>query len=174
AGAAPSSAISFSAAFSRSIVVTPAATTVFKWFSTWRTIFPLRLIFSISSGDLRMIRSSPELIINSDPGSGASPLASALAMPINHAENLRRNIFYRPVRIDRDQTPLHPVVIRHRLGLPLIGSQSLGNHFFAIVVPDHQLGFVHITQLVDERWLKVDVIEPSTGGTRTPPGKPQQ
>ena len=30
--------------------------------STWRTICPLRLIFSISSGDLRMIRSSPKLI----------------------------------------------------------------------------------------------------------------
>src|ERR1700687_2590070 len=110
------------------MVVTPAATTLFKWFRTWRTIFPLRLIFSISSGDLRMIRSSPKLIINSNFAdsnfagfSFAAPLrAPTLAMTINHAEDLRRNIFHRPVRIDRHQPPLRPVVIRYWLGLPLI------------------------------------------------------
>src|SRR3979411_106997 len=162
------------------MVVTPAATTPFKWFRTWRTIFPLRLIFSISSGDLRMIRSSPKLIINSNFADSnfaysrfAAPLwASIRAMTINHAEDLRRNIFHRPIRIDRYQPPLQAVVIRYWLGLPLIGRQSLGDDFFAIVLADHQLGSVHITQLVDERWLRVNVIEPSTGGTRTSPGNP--
>src|ERR1035437_2726318 len=99
-------------------------------------------------------------------------LASILAMTVNHAENLRRDLFHRPIRIDRYQPPLHPVVIRYPPGLRIICSQSLRDNFFAIVVADHQLGSVHITQLVDKSWLKVDVIEPSTGGTRTPPCKP--
>ena len=93
-------------------------------------------------------------------------------MPVDHAKNLRRNIFYRTIRIDRHQPPLQPVVFRHRPGLSLIGRQSPRNDFFAIVVANHQLGSVQITQLIDERWLQVNVIEPSTGGTRTPPGKP--
>src|SRR5258708_13868954 len=134
------------------MVVTPAATTPFKWFRTWRTIFPLRLIFSISSGDLRMIRSSPKLIINSNFAdsnfadsnlvdfSFAVPLQTSIrAMTINHAEDLRRNIFHRPIRIDRYQPPLQPVLIRYWLGLPLIGSHSLGNDFPPIVLPAHQL-----------------------------------
>src|SRR5208337_3629647 len=166
----------------QALLRTPAATTPFKWFRTWRTILPLRLIFSISSGDLRMIRSSPKLIIDSNfsdsnfvYSSFVVPLlASCLAMTVDHAENLRRNIFHRPICIDRHQLSLRPVVIRYPPGLRLIGSQSTRNDFFTIVVADHQLGSVHITQLVDERWLKADVIEPSTGGTRTPPGKPQQ
>src|ERR1700682_1289050 len=159
------------------MVVTPAATTPFKCFRTWRSIFPLRLIFSISSGDLRMIRSSPKLIINSnfaDFSFVVPLLASILEMIVNHRENLRRNLIHRAIRVDRYQPPLRPVVIHHPPGLRLIGSQSTGNNFFTIVVADHQLGSVHITQLVDERWLRVDVIEPPTGGTRTPPGKPLQ
>jgi hypothetical protein len=127
-----------------------------------------------------MIRSSPKLIINSDFADSnfadfsfvVPLLASIRAMTINHAEDLRRNIFHRTIRIDRYQPPLQPVVIRYWLGLPLIGSQPLGDDFFAIVLADHQLGSVHITQLIDKRWLRVNVIEPSTGGTRTPPGNP--
>jgi hypothetical protein len=93
-------------------------------------------------------------------------------MPVNHAKNLRRNLVHRPIRIDRYQPPLPTVVIRYRLGLALIGSQSLRNNVFAIVAAEQQLASVYIAQLVDERGLKVNVIEPSTGRTRTPPGEP--
>ena len=95
-------------------------------------------------------------------------------MPVNHTKNLRRNVLYGAIRIDCYQPALQPVVIRYGLGLPLVGSQSLGNDFFAIVFAHYQPGSLHITQLVDQRWLGVNVIEPSTGGTRTPPGYPQQ
>jgi hypothetical protein len=95
-------------------------------------------------------------------------------MPVNHAENLRRNVFHGAIRIDCHQPPLHPVVIRYRPGPTLISRQSPGNDFLAIVVADYQLGSVTITQLVDERRLRVNVIEPSTGGTRAPSGKPLQ
>src|ERR1700678_3380400 len=117
-----------------SMVVTPAATTVFRWFRTWRTILPLRLIFSISSGDLRMIRSSPKLIINSN--FAVSLLTSSRAMLVNQAEDLGRDLFHGPIRIDRYQPPLRPVIIGDRRGQLLIGSQATGDDFFAIVFAD--------------------------------------
>src|SRR6202040_1954562 len=154
------------------MVVTPAATIPFRWFRTWRTIWPLRLIFSISSGDLRMIRSSPKLIINSC--CAALLPAAVLAMTFDDGKNLYRNLGHWPIRIDCYQTPLRAIVIRHPPGLRLVSRQPARNNFLAVVVADHQLRSVHITQLVRERWLGVNVIEPSTGGTRSPPGKPLQ
>jgi len=74
-------------------------------------------------------------------------------MTVNHAKNLLRHRFPGPIRIDRDQPPLHPVVIRYRLGLRFISRQTPGNDFFTIIVAEHQLGSVHITQLIYERWL---------------------
>ena len=46
-------------------------------------------------------------------------------MPVNHAENLRRNLFHRPIRIDRDQPPLRPVVIRDP---PVCGSKPANRY----------------------------------------------
>ena len=86
-------------------------------------------------------------------------LTPVLLMPVDDAENLRCNVFHRPIRIDRHQSPLHPVIIRYRLGLMLIGRQALRDNFSAIVVANHQLGSVQIAQLIDERWLQVNVIE---------------
>src|SRR5277367_303430 len=149
------------------MVVTPAATTSFRWFKTWRTMFPLRFIFSISSGDLRIIRSSPKLIIK-------APLSLIAAISVDHAENLRGYCFHRPIRVDGDQATLRLVIVRHRPGLPLVNRQAFGNHFFAIVFAGQQLNPFDITQLVDSRRLSVNVIGPTTGRTRTPPGNPQQ
>ena len=85
-------------------------------------------------------------------------------MTVKYAENLRRNFFYLTIRIDRHQPSLYPVIIRYLPGLCLIGSQSFGNDFFAIVFPYYQLGSVHIAHALDQRWLRVDVIEVSAGG----------
>ena len=92
-----------------SIVVAPGVTIALTWLSTWRTICPLRRIFSISGGDLRTILSSPKPILtdSSRPIAVlASPSASlsrarlrTIAMLVDDAENLRRNLRNRLVRI---------------------------------------------------------------------------
>src|SRR5208283_742682 len=126
-------------------------------------MWPLCRIFSISVGDLRMILSSPKLIIVSAGSLRRQPALAAVA--IDHAENLRRNLDHGLVGIHGHQPLLLPVVIRDRPGLLLIGSQPLRNDFGTIVIPGNERSAIHVTQLIHTRWLEVDVIEPSTGGT---------
>ncbi len=67
-----------------------------------------------------------------------------------------------------------PVIIHQRPGLPLVGFQTLPDHFLTIVIADYQLGAVKIANSIDTGRLEMDVINPSAGGTRTTSGKPEQ
>src|ERR1700722_1630746 len=139
-------------------------------------MFPLRLIFSISLGDLRMIRSSPKLIISLNLPAPVllAPGDRLRTEPLrfNYGKNLHRNFGHGAVGVDRYQSPLRSVVIRHSLRLRVIRRQPFGNNFGTVIVADFQLGPLDVAQLGGQRWLSVDVIDPSTGRTLTPASKP--
>src|SRR5882762_3294680 len=134
------------------MVVAPGTTRLRTWSSTSRTTRPLRRIFSISAGDLQII--------------------AILDVVIDDAKNLRGHLVGRQIPIHRLQASLRLVVIRHRPRLEIELVQTLPDHFLAVILADDELASVAITKLVDLGWLKVDVVDPSTGGTRTTSGEP--
>src|SRR5215469_336569 len=93
---------------------------------------------------------------------------------LDNAENLRRHLLHRQITVDRHEPPRLPVIVSHRLRLYLKCVQTRPDHFFAVIIADDKLGAVDVAKLVDSRWLKMDVIDQSAGGTRTTSGKPAQ
>src|SRR5207248_158376 len=77
------------------------------------------------------------------------------------------------IAIDLDQTSLGPVVIGYWLGLKFIGRKPFANHFLAIIVTNHQLETINITDFINAGWLKVDIIDVSSGTSPTSGQSPQ-
>src|ERR1700747_2774564 len=136
------------------MVVAPGTTRLRTRSSPSRTPWPLRRIFSISAGDLQTI--------------------AILDVVVDNAKNLFRHLIGRQIAVHRVQTPLGLVILSYWPRLLIEFVQTRPNHFFTIVVADNQLCAVNVTKLIDLGWLKVDVVDPSTGGTRTTSGKPAQ
>src|SRR5215472_19280011 len=122
-------------------------------------MWPLCRIFSISLADLQTIAmtSFSRVVIFNDP------------------VNLGRYIVHRLIAIDRDQPTSPLVVVRHRTRLLLECRESGLNDFQPVVIAGNQLGRVSfVALLIRTRRLQVDVIDPSTGGTRTSSSNPEQ
>src|SRR6185369_11049911 len=96
------------------------------------------------------------------------------AVAVNHPKNLRRHFLNWKVRIHRDQTSPLLVIIRYRTRLFLVGMDSIGNHFFPVIIASDQLRAIDIADFIEARWLEVDVVNPSTSGTGSPPGDTAQ
>ena len=67
------------------------------------------------------------------------------------------------------------VIVRHRTSLLLICRESGLNYFQPVVIAGHQLRPVtFVADFIHAGRLEVDVIDPSTGGTRTSSSNPEQ
>src|SRR6266478_4732805 len=93
-------------------------------------------------------------------------------MPVDHVENLGADFLNGPIRVQGNQPSLGLIVICYRPGLDLVGFQTGPDNLFTIIIALYQLGTVLITQLVEARRLKVEVVDPPTGGTGTPTANP--
>src|SRR5215469_5340711 len=141
------------------MVVTPGLTCAFTWSSTWRTMRPLCRIFSISAADLQTIAIFPflRLMIFQDP------------------VDLTRDIINRQIAVYANQPARALVIVRHRARLLLERRESWLNHFQPVIIAGYQLRPMRfVTNLIETGWLEVDVIDPSTGGTRTSSSNPEQ
>src|SRR5271166_2146346 len=112
---------------------------------------PLRRIFSISDADLQTI----DILLYG-------------------THRLRRYGFHRLVAVHFHHTALGLVILQHRKCLPLIGFQPFGNNFLGVVRTHDKSPAVDITDAFNFGGLKIDVINPSAGGTRTTPGNSLQ
>src|SRR4029453_10557480 len=90
------------------------------------------------------------------------------------AKNLRGHLLHRQVSVNAFQPPFRLVIVGHRSRLAIKLVQTLANDFLAVIVANDELGAIVIAKLIDLGRLKVDVVDPSTGGTRTTSGKPAQ
>src|SRR5262249_15792311 len=154
AGGAPSSLIFSSAARSRSMVETPGATMARTISSTWRTMRPLRRIFSSSDCDLQLI------------------IASTLLF--NQQKHLCSHLLHGEFAIDFKQTALPAVIIHQRQGLTLITFQTFGDDLFRAIFTLDERGIIEVASAFAMRGVKINVVNSPTGGTRTPAGKPLQ
>ena len=111
---------------------------------------PLRRIFSISDTDLQTIAI------------------------LYCTERLRRNLVDGLFTVDLHQLPSVAVIAHQWKRLPLISLQSLGDNFLVVVRPNNKSPAVDIADAFNFGWLKIDVVNPSTGGTRTTPANPLQ
>src|SRR5581483_2422424 len=114
--------------------------------STWRTMRPLRRILSSSAADLQTIAI------------------------LNNAQRLGRNCFHRTFAVDLVQLSLGAVILHDRERLLLVFLQALGYHFLAIVAAGGEQATVNVAQVSDTGRLKVNVVDPPAGGTRTTSG----
>src|SRR5215470_765011 len=118
--------------------------------STWRTTCPLCRIFSSSAPDLQTI-----------------------AM-LNCPEDLCRNFLRHLVAIDFPQLSLTAVIINQGKRLMLVSLQALGDDFLGIILARRQLRTINIASVGDARRLRVNVVDPSAGGTSTAPRQATQ
>src|SRR3954451_6321443 len=72
------------------------------------------------------------------------------------------------------QATLRAIVVRQRKRLPLVFFQALANNIFSIIRARNELRAVDITGVGDAWRLKMNVVDPPAGGTRTTSGKPLQ
>src|SRR3954471_22576302 len=140
------------------MVLTPGATIARVASSTWRTMCPLRRIFSSSAPDLHTT------------GILLAPCLHR-AVGIDHAHDLACDFGDIAVTVHLTQTSLLTVILRQRECLALIFLQTLGDNRFGIILARFELGPVIITGLSRARRLKVDVVDPLAGRTRPAPGK---
>src|SRR3954447_21611045 len=101
----------------------------------------------------------------------AIPDSHRVALVLNCAADLCRDFRHGHIAIDPDQPLLVPVIIGYGFGLKLIRGKPLANDFFAIIVPHHQLETINVTDFINAGWLKVDVVDVSSG-TGTTSGQP--
>src|SRR5271165_2940129 len=111
---------------------------------------PLRRILSISEADLQTIGI------------------------LNCTRRLRRYHLHRLFAIDVDDLTLGFVIGYQGQGLTLIGLQPLGNNLLRVVGTHNKSPAVDITDAFNFGRLKMDVIDPSAGGTSTTPCNPLQ
>ena len=89
--------------------------------------------------------------------------------------NLLGHIVHRKIAVDRDQPARVLVVIRYRPGLLLKRRESWLNDFQPVIIAGYQLGPVRfIANFIESGRLEMDVINPSTGGTRASSSNPEQ
>src|SRR5271154_1059175 len=132
---------------------------------------PLCRILSISAVDLHTIVILLCLSVILKRGS----YAFLRMMIFQYPENLVRDVVHRQIAVHRDQPARALVVVRDRTSLLLVCRESWLNHFQPVVVAGHQLRpVVLVTKFIHAGRLEVDVINPSTGGTRTASSDPEQ
>src|ERR1017187_4164671 len=119
---------------------------------------PLCRSFSISAADLHTIAILPFLIV----------------MIFQYPENLFLDIVHRQIPVNRDQPAGSLVVMKSATSLLLVCRESGLNHFQPVVIAGHQLLPIHVADFIYAGRLEVDVIDPSTGGTRTASSNPEQ
>src|SRR5579862_5563285 len=95
-------------------------------------------------------------------------------MVFQYPENLCSYFIHRTIAIHRNQASGSAIILRHWRSLYLIGGQPRLNHFQPVVVADFQLFPIDIAKLIDGWLLKVDVVDPPTGGTRTSSSNAEQ
>jgi len=95
-------------------------------------------------------------------------------MLLKYPENIRRYFIHGPVAVNGNQPASPLIIISHRTSLFLIGRDTGLNYFQPVVITGYQPGPVDIANFIDLGRLKVDVIDPSTGGTRTASSNPEQ
>src|SRR5215510_5714162 len=135
------------------MVETPGATMARTYSSTWRTMRPLRRIFSSSDCDLQLI------------------IATLL---FNQRKHLCSHLLHGEFAIDFKQTALSAVVIHQRQGLALITFQTFGDDLFRVIFTLDERSIIEVASAFAMRGLKINVVNAPTGGTRTPAGKPLQ
>src|ERR1700750_1343987 len=128
------------------MVVFPGATSCLTASRTWRTMCPLRRIFSISVGDLQTIDM------------------------LNSTKCLPHHFFYRQIAIDSHKPSLRGIIVRQGKGLWLVGFQPFFDNVFPVVGAAIQSCTLDVTNAFNFWRLEVNVVDPSTGGTRTTPG----
>jgi hypothetical protein len=89
-------------------------------------------------------------------------------------ENLFRDGVHREISIHRDKSARALVVVRYRTRLLLVCRESGLNYFQPVVIAGHQLLPGYVADFIHAGRLEVDVIDPSTGGTRTASSDPEQ
>ena len=94
------------------------------------------------------------------------------ALALDHFENLLGDLVDRQVAIHRNQPPFARVVFGYGLGLQFVGRQSFPDDFFTVIFAGHQRRTINIASISDTGWLGVDVVDPSTDGTRTASSNP--
>ena len=96
-------------------------------------------------------------------------------MIFQYPANLLGHIIHRKIPIYRDQPASALIVIGYGLGLLLKRRKSWLNDFQPVIVAGHQFRPVRlIANFIQSGRLEVDVIDPSTGGTRTSSSNPEQ
>src|SRR5262252_4437356 len=122
-------------------------------------MWPLCRIFSISLADLQTIAMIP----------------FSRVMIFENTEDLSRHVVHGLIAIYADQSARPLVIICDWTRLLLKCRKSWLNHFQPVVVAGFQFGRVGlVAQLIHAGPLQVDVIDPSTGGTRTSSSNPEQ
>src|SRR5579864_968465 len=120
---------------------------------------PLCRIFSISLADLQTI----------------AMLSFLRVMIFQDLVDLRSHVINRLITIHRDQSSGTLVIIRHRTRLLLESRESWLNHFQPVIIAGYQLRPMRfVANFIETGRLEVDVIDPSTGGTRTSSSNPEQ
>ena len=96
-------------------------------------------------------------------------------MTFQNPEDLLGDIVDRQIAIDTNQPAGTLVIIRYRSRLLLKCRESWLNHFQPVVIAGYQLCPVRfVANFIKTGRLEVDVIDPSTGGTRTSSSNPEQ
>jgi hypothetical protein len=96
-------------------------------------------------------------------------------MIFKNLEDLLGHHVHRLIAIYRNQPACLFVIVRDRLCLLLKCRESWLNHFQPVIIAGYQLrSMSFIADFVNSGRLEVDVIDPSTGGTRTSSSNPEQ
>src|SRR5215472_8840855 len=106
------------------MVETPGATMPRTISSTWRTMRPLRRIFSSSDCDLQLIIGRPQ--------------------SADQRNHLCSHLLHRKLAIQLTQTTLPAVIIRQRQGLTLITLQTLGDDLIRVIFTLDERGAVEV------------------------------
>ena len=86
-------------------------------------------------------------------------------MAINHFQRLGGDGVHVLVTIDFDQLPLGPIIIGERQGLPLVGPETFGDHFLAIVTACNKLRAIDVAEVGNGR---VQKFKPKPGADKVP------
>jgi hypothetical protein len=96
-------------------------------------------------------------------------------MMFDDLDDLSRDIIHGLITIHRDQSAGLLVIVRYRARLLLESRESWLNYFQPVIIAGYQLRSMRfVADFVETGRLEVDIIDPSTGGTRTSSSNPEQ